>query len=254
MSERRSSGASDGRNAVSRVEEAYRRILGLITEATLGEGDRLPSEEDMATRFGVSRPVIRQALTRLQHAGVIDVRWGSGSYVRNAASSAPSFGPVRSLNEVRQVYELRATVESGAAALAAQRRPAAALAAARQALAKLDEALAADAVGHEADLQFHFAIATASENPFFERVLQCLKIPMDFAIGLSRSLSLTHPKERKRIVQAEHIAILRAIEAGEPEIASAAMRAHLENACNRVFNGPGAAAPADEPARLLVQP
>jgi GntR family transcriptional repressor for pyruvate dehydrogenase complex len=225
----------------------------MITEATLGEGDRLPSEDDMATRFGVSRPVIRQALTRLQQAGVVDVRWGSGSYVRHAASTASSFGPVRSLNEVRQVYELRATVESGAAALAAQRRPATALAEMHQALAKLDEALAADAVGHEADLEFHFAIAHASGNPFFERVLQCLRMPMDFAISLSRSLSLTHPKERLRIVQAEHIAILRAIEAGEPDLASTAMRAHLENACNRVFNGPGAATPTDMSKRPIAQ-
>jgi DNA-binding FadR family transcriptional regulator len=183
----------------------------------------------------------------------MDVRWGSGSYVRHAASAAPSFGPVRSLNEVRQVYELRATVESGAAALAAQRRPATALTAARQALAKLDEALATDAVGHEADLEFHFAIATASENPFFERVLECLRTPMDFAISLSRSLSLTHPKDRLRVVQAEHIAILRAIEAGDANLASVAMRAHLENACNRVFNGPGAAAAADDWKGRVVQ-
>jgi DNA-binding FadR family transcriptional regulator len=254
MTVRRSAVVPDGRTGVSRVEEAYRQILGIITESTLGEGDRLPSEEDMAARFGVSRPVVRQALTRLQQAGVIEVRWGSGSYVRHAASTASSFGPVRSLNEVRQVYELRATVESGAAALAAQRRPVTALAAAHQALAKLDEALAADAVGHEADLEFHFAIASASGNPFFERVLQCLRTSMDFAISLSRSLSLTHPKERLRTVQAEHIAILRAIEAGDAELASAAMRTHLENACNRVFNGPGAASPVDESKQFSIQP
>jgi DNA-binding FadR family transcriptional regulator len=245
MTVRRSIVTSEGRPGVSRVEEAYRRILGMITEGTLAEGDRLPSEEEMAGRFGVSRPVVRQALTRLQQAGVIDVRWGSGSYVRQPATAAPSFGPVRSLNEVRQVYELRATLESGAAALAADRRPAEPLAAARQALAKLDAAMATDAVGHEADLEFHFAIATASENPFFQRVLELLRTPMDFAISLSRSLSLTHPRERLRIVQAEHVEILRAIEAGDAALASAAMRAHLENACSRVFDGPGAAANGD---------
>ena len=240
-------GVTDGRLGVSRVEDAYRRILGLITEGALGEGDRLPSEGEMASRFGVSRPVVRQALTRLQQAGIIEVRWGSGSYVRQANAAASSFGPVRSLNEVRQVYELRATIEGDAAAFAAERRSASSVAAIRRALANLDEALATKAVGQNADLEFHYAIAAASGNPFFERVLHSLQTPMEFAISLSRNLSLTHPQERRRVVQAEHVAIVHAIETGEPEAARAAARAHLMNACNRVFNGPAASDPPDRP-------
>jgi GntR family transcriptional repressor for pyruvate dehydrogenase complex len=233
----------EGRAGVSRVEEAYRRILALITEGALTQGDRLPSEPEMAASFGISRPVIRQALTRLQQAGVVDVRWGAGSYVRNVGQtggSDPTFGPIRSLEEVRFTYELRAAIEGEAAALAAERGPSPALDAARKALAKLDDVLATDVVGQDADLEFHFAIAAASQNPFFERMLRSIRPSLEFSINLARTLSLTFPHERLRIVQAEHIAILRSIEAGDPVAAREAMRAHVLNALRRIFQGPGA--------------
>src|SRR5258708_18627988 len=134
-----------GGTAVSRVDEAYRGILGLITDGALVDGDRLPSEPDMAATLGISRPVIRHALGRLQQVGVVDVRWGAGSFVRDAAGAKrgdPTFGPVRSLEEVRFTYEFRAAIEGDAAALAAERRPPGPLGIAKRALDKLDQALA----------------------------------------------------------------------------------------------------------------
>ncbi len=230
------------RNTVSRVEEAYRGILGLITDGALAEGDRLPSEPEMATTLGVSRPVIRQALSRLQQVGVVDVRWGAGSYVRDVAGARqgdPTFGPVRSLDEVRFAYEFRAAIESDAAALAAERRLSGPLAAARRALDQLDLALDGKQVGQEPDLAFHFAIAAASGNPFYERVMRSIQRPLEFSISLTRTLSTTHPNDRRLDVQSEHVAILEAIEAGNSEKARAAMRTHLQNACRRLFQGPG---------------
>ena len=64
---------------VSRVEHAHRGILALITDGALTTGARLPTEAEMASKFGVSRPVVRQALTRLEEARVVEVRWGAGS-------------------------------------------------------------------------------------------------------------------------------------------------------------------------------
>lgn len=226
-----------------RSEEAYRRILGLITGGGLVDGDRLPSETALAARYGISRPLIRQALSRLQAVGVVDVRWGAGSYVRDpggAERKDPSFGPVRSLDEVRHSFELRQAVEGDAAAMAATYRPAEQLAAAQRALAALDQAVETGTIGQDADLDFHFAIAAAAQNPLFERVLRSIQQSIEFTIGLTRVIALTHPMERLRIVQAEHVAILRAVEAGEPEQARQAMRAHLANSCRRLFLGPGA--------------
>jgi GntR family transcriptional repressor for pyruvate dehydrogenase complex len=228
----------------SRVDEAYRKILAMITEGSLVGGERLPSEGEMATMIGVSRPVVRQALSRLQHSGVVKVRWGAGTYVQNASSAAassagPSFGPVRSLNEVRHAYEFRAALEGEAAALAALNPTCPAIITAHKALEKLETSLGTSVEAQEADLEFHLAIAVATGNPFYERLMRSIQRSVEFSISLTRTLSLTHPRERVLVVQAEHVAVLQAIEAGDPEKARAAMRTHLENACHRLFQGPG---------------
>ena len=232
----------EGRMAKSRVDEVYRRIVGLIAENELGDGDRLPSETVMAARFGASRPVVREALTRLQEGGIVSIRWGAGSYVRDVAGiarSEPTFGPVRSLEEVRHAYILRAALEGDAAALAAEHAPPAAIEAIRRLVDRLETVLATDLTAQDIDIEFHLAVAAAAQNPLFERVLRSMDELTRFSIGLSRTLSLTHPEERRLVVQSEHVAILEAIEARDPERARQAMRLHLANACRRIFQGPG---------------
>jgi GntR family transcriptional regulator, transcriptional repressor for pyruvate dehydrogenase complex len=225
----------------SRVDEAYVRILALITEGKLGVGERLPSEGELATTIAVSRPVIRQALGRLQYAGVVKIRWGAGTFVQDAsraASGGPTFGPVQSLDEVRQVYTFRSTIEGDAAALAAEQRLADPIAAAHRALAMLEKTLGTSNEAKQADLEFHLAISAACGNPYYWRVLRSIQQSVEFSISLTRTLSLTHPHERRLLVQAEHVAVLDGIEAGDPERARNAMRLHLSNACRRLFQGP----------------
>jgi len=227
----------------------------LIVEGRLEDGDRLPSEGEMATRFGVSRPTVREALSELQHAGVIHVRHGAGSFVRSASAinrghndsgdNAPStFGPVRSLTDVRQCFEFRASLEGEAAALAAERRPLQPLQDMEEALARMERAISSERADveassqFEADFEFHRAIARATENSYFERTLRSMREPIDFTIGLSRSLSLTFSHRRLRTVQDEHARIFETIRRGQAENAREAMRAHMMNACRRVFDGP----------------
>jgi DNA-binding FadR family transcriptional regulator len=233
--------------STSRRDNVYRQILALVTDGSLGEGDRLPSEAEMAARFGVSRPTVREALSRLRDAGVIFVRQGAGSFVQGSEISADaehSFG-VQSLEEVRHCMEFRAALEGEAAASAAGYKDASALAAAHTALDRLEAAIERESRGEPAEFQFkadydfHMAIATASGNPYFKRTLMSLRPAFEFTIGLSRSLSLTHPVERLRFAQTEHVAILTAIEARDPAAAREAMRKHLLNACRRIFEGPG---------------
>lgn len=240
------SGAKKSRNRTStdrtRVDDAYVQILALITEGKLIAGERLPSEGELATTIGVSRPVIRQALSRLQYAGIVKVRWGAGTFVQDAARAAsggPTFGPIQSLDEVKHVYVFRSTLEGDAAALAAEKRLADPVAAAHRALEKLEKSLSTSNEAKEADLEFHLAITAACGNPYYLRVLHSIQQSVEFSIGLTRTLSLTHPQERRLLVQAEHVAVLEAIEAGDPERARNAMRLHLANACRRLFQGPG---------------
>jgi DNA-binding FadR family transcriptional regulator len=225
------------------------RMAEWIDRGDFPDGSRLPAEVELADRFGVSRPVIREALSRLRIMGVIVSKKGSGSYVQrrsdlNAPCLAQGFGPVNSLAEVKKCYEFRMGIEGEAAFYAAQNRTAEMLVAMREALDRIDLAIAQGAVGMSADYAFHLAVARASGNEFFERVMQSMRTPIEFAINLARSLSLTRPIEHLRTVQNEHVFMFEAIAAGDGEVARAAMRAHVKNSCSRVFDGPGSEAKA----------
>src|SRR5271154_6296633 len=222
------------------------RISDLIDRGEFGDEGRLPSELALADRFGVSRPVVREALSRLRSRGVVVSRKGSGSYFRRSAASdpaslgAPSFLPIDSLAAVRKCFEFRTGVEGEAAFFAAQNHAPETLEAIRQALERMEAAATNGAVATRADLDFHLAGARASGNEYFEAVLQSMQTPIEFAINLARSLTLTRPLEHLRIVQTEHVVLLQAIEARDKEDARTAMRRHIENTCKRVFEGPGA--------------
>jgi DNA-binding FadR family transcriptional regulator len=108
----------------------------------------------------------------------------------------------------------------------------------RDALNRMEIAITEGVVGMGADLEFHFAVARASGNEFFEAVLRSISTPLEFAVNLARSLTLTRPREHLLTVQAEHVAMFEAIEAGDKDAARLAMRTHIENACSRVFDGP----------------
>lgn len=225
-------------------DQLSHRMAELIERGEFSEGSRLPAESELADRFGVSRPVIREALSRLRVMGVIVSRKGSGSYVQKRNDHPPrmlaaaAFGPVNSLAQVRKCFEFRMCVESEAAYYAAQNRTPEMLLIMRDALDRMETAIAHGMVGMSADFEFHLAVARSSGNEFFETVMQLMRTPIEFAIDLARSLSLTRPLEHLLTVQAEHVAMFEAIEAQDKDTARLAMRSHVENACLRVFEGP----------------
>jgi GntR family transcriptional regulator, transcriptional repressor for pyruvate dehydrogenase complex len=222
-------------------EQLALKIAKAIELGEYPDGARLPTENDLAARFGVSRPVIREALSRLRDQGLVASRRGSGSYVRLAeAAAAPgggAFAPIKSLSEVRRCFEFRATIEGDAAWHAALNRTPKSLEAMEEALKKLEVAIVSGQVGMSPDLEFHLAVARATDNPYFETVIRLLAQPIEFTINLARSLSMSRPIEHKMTIQAEHIGIYRAIEAGDADKARSIMRAHLGNACSRIFDG-----------------
>jgi GntR family transcriptional regulator, transcriptional repressor for pyruvate dehydrogenase complex len=227
------------------ADQLAHRIATMIDRGEFSEGGRLPAESELADRFGVSRPVIREALSRLRVMGMIVSRRGSGSYVQKgsiqaAEAGAPiGFGPVNSMAEVKKCYEFRVGVEGDAAYYAALNRTPAMLAAMQTALQRMEKAIAEGAVGMSADLEFHLAVARASGNEFFEAVMEAMRTPIEFTINLARSLALARPLQHLLTVQAEHVVMFEAIEAGDKEAARNAMRAHIANACARIFDGPG---------------
>jgi DNA-binding FadR family transcriptional regulator len=226
-------------------EQLSARIGELIESGEFSEGDRLPAESDLADKFGVSRPIIREALSQLRSQGLIVSRRGSGSYVRKreeppaaASNAATPFGPLNSLAQVKKCFQFRATIEGDAAFFASQNRTLETLAQMRSALEKLEAAVLDRQVGINPDYEFHIAIARGSGNEFFETIMKQLQTPIEFTINLARSLSLTRTVEHMMTIQAEHVDIYNAIEAGDGDTARRVMRSHLDNACLRIFDGP----------------
>ncbi|SAL78797.1 GntR family transcriptional regulator [Caballeronia choica] len=227
MNERKTSGLAD---------RIYSDILNSIIEGEFKEGDRLLTEHALAERFSTSRPTVREALARLRADGIIVTRRGSGTTVgRRPDPDVRRFAPLETLSDIRRCYEFRVVTEAGAAALAARQADESDIAAIQAAWDELERVIETQGIGAKDDFAFHLAIARASKNQFFITVMSFIEEQVVFSMNLSRNLSLVKTLERQRLVQAEHLEVLAAIRAHDPERAGRAMAAHLENALARMF-------------------
>jgi DNA-binding FadR family transcriptional regulator len=219
-------------------DRLYEALLGRILSGDYAPGQRLPSEELLASEFGVSRPVVRQALSRLREEDFIASRRGSGSYVRQPEEDAPApFAPISCVADIERCFEFRLTIESRAAALAARQRNTAQLEGIRAAHAHLEAVLMTGALGNEADFRFHDAVAEASGNRFFLETLHVLRPHIDTCMRMLPRLAQRRTPSRVARVRAEHRAILDAIVAGDARRAERAMAAHIASAQRRIFEG-----------------
>jgi DNA-binding FadR family transcriptional regulator len=199
------------------------QLAAMITRGDLSPGSRLPAERDLATRLNVSRPSLREALIALELEGLVEVRGGSGVYVR-ARAPAPRAAEGDAPGPF-DVLDARAVVEPECAALAA-RRDATARAAVAEAFARLAAARAAGLADDEADRGFHLAIGEASGNAALARLVASLWRDQGAPLA-SRLTDLAVSPARRRDNLAEHAAIAEAIAAGDATAARAAMRRHL---------------------------
>lgn len=214
----------------------YEQIFSQIASGKLPEGSRLPTESDLAQAFKVSRPVVREALSRLRADGVILSRRGSGSYVqRRPSQEVLRIAPIGTIADLMRCFEFRAALEGESAALAASRRTEHDLAEMEAALSELDHVIQRKEVGVEADFRFHSAVAKASKNQLFFNTLNALVSNIFQGMNLSRKLSLRVSTERMLLVQNEHTLIFKAIKEENPQKAREAMRHHIDNARTRVL-------------------
>jgi GntR family transcriptional repressor for pyruvate dehydrogenase complex len=219
-------------------DRVYARVVEAILRGDFAADGKLPPEAELASRFGVSRPTIREALARLRSDGVIASRRGSGSHlVRRPGAPAAASTPVRSLADIERYYAFRLCVEGGAAAAAAEFHDADDLAGIRAAFDALNAAMEGGQSGTDEDVQFHLAIARASHNPFFVATIETTVAPIRQFMELARGVADKKSAERVRATQAEHRAVVDAIARREPAEAAAAMRAHVLNAKRRIFEG-----------------
>lgn len=230
-----------GSGGKNRVDSVYASIIETISSGKYADGARLPTETELAEEFGVSRPTVREALSRLRLDGLIASRRGSGSYVlRRPDRNIKRFAPIESIADVQRCFTFRVALESAAAGLAADLRTDKDLHDLQQCYMRMEEASARDdnAAYLDADLDFHLAVAHASQNVFFLTALELIIEQMRVGMKLALNLSLERDRVWRQTVQIEHREILSAIEKGSSIEAAEAMRFHLGTARRRMFEGP----------------
>ncbi|EBV3600220.1 FadR family transcriptional regulator, partial [Salmonella enterica subsp. enterica serovar Virchow] len=154
-----------GTRPSSYADQVYGRILDEILGGSFPPGCRLPGENDLSDRFGVSRPVVREALARLRVDGLVEARRGSGTYVLSRPSD--NLTDVTSLTDVSRFLryqELRLCVEGSAAALAAERRTDKAMGEIVRTHERFAQLIEQGAFDPQGDRAFHLAILDATGN------------------------------------------------------------------------------------------
>ncbi|WP_451984171.1 FadR/GntR family transcriptional regulator [Azospirillum endophyticum] len=221
------------------VTRVYQLLLAQISAGDFQPDERLPGENELATRFQVSRPVVRDALKRLRADGLIYSRQGAGSFVRVAAEeSQPVLGyaPVETIADIQRCYEFRLTIEPDHAYHAALRWNDEALDRIAAALNLMGDATRAHRHREDADYAFHTAIAEATNNHYYMSSMQALKDHI--SVGMKfHGVSLMGPSSGLSGVYEEHRGIFDAIRERDGETARMRMHRHLEGSRDRVFEG-----------------
>lgn len=244
--------AGDAARPTSLSQRVVDGVTARIRSGELTPGTKVPPEPALMREFGVSRSVVREAVSRLQANGLVHTRHGVGSFVLAVQADNPLPEQAQSDLKLRQklaMLELRMSLESDAAALAAQRRTPEQLAAMEAALADFDRQHSTGEGTAEADFRFHELLAQATGNEYFVLVLRSLSgatIPRHLQAPSRAQRRPTAPKparfgepspqlrSNKDITAQEHRAVLDAVRRGDAALARAAMYLHLTNSRDRM--------------------
>ena len=222
---------------MSLADALYAKLEARIVSGDLLPGSRFPSQKEIAEQEQVSRTVVREAVARLEAQGFAVSRQGSGVYVPDNVKYR-AFQVTREelseLSDVVKLLEMRSGIETEMAALAASRRTMADISAMRSALRRMSEVSADAAASAQADAAFHMAIARATQNNYYVRLMDFLGI----RLVPPRNLYLRdQPPESHRAyvakVHAEHEAILDSIVRMDTTRARTAARRHMQESLHR---------------------
>jgi len=219
-------------------DRVYEQVYKAISAGDWPVGTKLPTEVDLAERFGVSRPVVREAMLRLRIDGLVESRQGAGTRVISAPSkSVMEFLEPGSIADLQRCYEFRVGVEGEAAYVAASRQSRARIADIAAVVERLLGVAAHDGgISAEADIAFHVAVAHATENSYYFETVRAATAALHVGTQIAQTLAKSN-KGRTELVYKEHKLILDAISAGNADAARDTMRAHIESARRRIFVG-----------------
>jgi DNA-binding FadR family transcriptional regulator len=231
----------------------YRKIADqlrkLIDAGEFAVGSRLPPERDLAAQLGVSRPSVREALIALEVEGLVEVRMGSGIYVRERGAGAGgrsvlSDGPF-------EVIRARLLIEGELAANAAQQMNAGQIAGLRLAVRVMQDESKRGVTPTRGDRLFHQRIAEASDNAVLLRLVTELFDERNSPL-FARLGSHFEGRSSWALAVAEHNAVVDAIARHAPNEARAAMQHHLQASQDRF--AAGIAPSTENPAEPLSPP
>lgn len=215
-------------------DEVARRLRAAIESGELKPGDRLPTQQELCTTYGVSRPVVREAVSLLKSEGLVISQQGRGQFVNPEGTSVFRLEPrFDDREDLAQVFEFLVSVEVAASEMAAARRTEAELKEIRQRLRALEEAVRASRSGVDEDMEFHRAILRATHNAYFMGFGDFLESRVRKLIRAARTNTARHAGLVEH-VQQEHVAIFDAIERQDVEAARHAAGRHLRNAADRL--------------------
>jgi len=232
--------ANDPRLAKLAIEEIPDRsttitanLLDYLLTSDLRPGDRLPSERNLAEATGIPRSAIREALKAIGFLGLIDVRPGSGTFLRSTESAllpkVIEWGLLLGARSTDDILEARAEIEVSVARLAATRRSEADAAELRRLIEAMRHAVSDSEAFRAADVGFHLALARASGNV----VLADMLSNMQSLLQMWSTRTLEGTEDFTDYLE-EHSDVFDAVEAQDPDAAAEAMRRHMNLALARI--------------------
>ena len=207
----------------------------MATVRELAPGSKLPSENQLAKQFGVSRSAVREAVSAVASLGLLHIRKGAGMFVRAHTTGNLEFPGVdyRSLANTAKLLEIRTGLDAAAARIAAIRRTAEDVKFLREMNAGTSRPDLTITESVEADVAFHLAIVRATQNDYFVSIQTFLLDHLRSGIQFTRTLE-SYSKEMVEEVRREHTEILQAIEDRNPDLASRLAEQHVLNARSRM--------------------
>jgi DNA-binding FadR family transcriptional regulator len=216
--------------------EVAKRLREAVANGEIKPGEKLPSEQALCQSYGVSRSVVREAISLLKSDGLIISQQGRGQFVNPEGSSAFRMDPgLEDRESLARLYEFLLAVEVTATEMAAMRRTARQLEAIRKCCVALENAVNHSSLAVQEDIDFHRAVVNASQNEHFIAFSNFLENRVRRLVMVARSNTASQARELVLQVQEEHHAIYRAIKAQDVSMARVAARTHLQNSANRLM-------------------
>ena len=214
-------------------EEVAEAIHDMIKSGQFKPGDKLDSVQQLAENFQVGRSTIREALTALRAMGLIEIRQGEGTYVKEFESGQVSLplstAILMNLQDTQNLLEVRKILEAGTSYTASQKRTEEHLHTIESALKEMQLASGNEELNEKADLAFHMSIAEATQNPLLVNLMNHVSGLIGETIKETRRLWLFSEQITVDRLYEEHRNIYLAIKEQDGEKARALMLDHLEN-------------------------